>query len=47
MHEATLKHPESKLGPDHPSTLLSRSNLAVAYRSPAAPPRRSRCMRRR
>ena len=31
MHEATLKLQESKLGPDHPDTLTSRNNLAVAY----------------
>ncbi len=31
MHEATLKQRESKLGPDHPDTLTSRNNLAVAY----------------
>ena len=45
--EATLKARETKLGPDHPDTLISRNNLAVAYRSPAGPPRRSRCTRRR
>ena len=33
MHEATLKLQESKLGPDHPDTLTSRNNLAVAYRA--------------
>ena len=32
MHEATLKQRESKLGPDHPDTLVSRNNLAAAYR---------------
>jgi tetratricopeptide (TPR) repeat protein len=31
MHEATLKFMESKLGPDHPSTLTTRNNLAQAY----------------
>ena len=34
LHEATLKLRESKLGPDHPDTLQSRNNLAIAY-SPA------------
>ena len=29
---------EAKLGPDHPDTLISRNNLAEAYRTPAAPP---------
>jgi tetratricopeptide (TPR) repeat protein len=32
MHEANLRQMESKLGPDHPSTLASRSHLAAAYR---------------
>ncbi len=31
LHEATLKARETKLGPDHPHTLNSRSNLARAY----------------
>ena len=31
LHEETLKLRESKLGPDHPDTLDSRNNLAVAY----------------
>src|SRR5262249_62126149 len=31
MHESTLKLMESKLGPDHPNTLVSRNNLASAY----------------
>jgi tetratricopeptide (TPR) repeat protein len=29
--EATLRARESKLGPDHPDTLVSRNNLAMAY----------------
>ena len=33
LHEATLRLIESKLGPDHPDTLTSRNNLAVAYQS--------------
>ena len=33
MHEETLKLRESKLGPDHPDTLTSRNNLALAYRT--------------
>ncbi len=49
MHEATLKSLESKLGPDHPDTLISRNNLAAAYatsrphgrRDPACTKRRS------
>ena len=38
LHEATLKLREAKLGPDHPDTLASRNNLAIAYhgRRPAA-----------
>ena len=35
LHEATLKLCESKLGPDHPDTLMSRNDLAVDYWSPA------------
>ena len=31
MHQVTLKLRESKLGPDHPDTLISRNNLAAAY----------------
>ena len=31
--EATLKRQESKLGPDHPDTLISRTNLAIAYQA--------------
>ncbi len=34
--EATLKLRESKLGPDHPDTLTSRNNLALAYELPPA-----------
>ena len=33
MHEGTLTLKMSKLGPDHPSTLSSRINLAEAYES--------------
>jgi eukaryotic-like serine/threonine-protein kinase len=33
LHEANLKQIESKLGPAHPNTLTSRSNLALAYRA--------------
>ena len=32
MHEQNLAARERVLGPDHPDTLLSRNNLAVAYR---------------
>ena len=32
MHEQTLAARERTLGPDHPSTLQSRNNLAIAYR---------------
>jgi hypothetical protein len=31
MHEANLRQMESKLGPDHPSTLNSRGHLAAVY----------------
>ena len=31
MHEETLRLRMAKLGPDHPGTLTSRNNLAVAY----------------
>ena len=31
MHEQTLAARERVLGPDHPDTLTSRNNLAVAY----------------
>ena len=31
MYEETLKQRISKLGPDHPRTLVSRHNLAMAY----------------
>jgi tetratricopeptide (TPR) repeat protein len=31
LHAATLRLSESKRGPDHPHTLTSRSNLAIAY----------------
>jgi hypothetical protein len=33
IHEATLKVCERALGPEHPDTLTSRSNLARAYRA--------------
>ena len=33
MHEQTLADHERVLGPDHPDTLLSRNNLALAYRA--------------
>ena len=33
MHEETLARRESTLGPDHPSTLTSRLNLAEVYGS--------------
>jgi hypothetical protein len=32
LHERTLADYERILGPDHPSTLTSRNNLAAAYR---------------
>ena len=32
MYEQTLADRERVLGPDHPDTLTSRNNLAVAYR---------------
>ena len=31
LFEETLKLKKAKLGPDHPSTLLSMNNLAIAY----------------
>ena len=31
MHEQTLAARERVLGPDHPNTLHSRNNLAIAY----------------
>ena len=31
MHEQTLAARERVLGPDHPDTLHSRNNLAIAY----------------
>ena len=39
LHEETLKLRESKLGPDHPDTLISRRNLAngLPRRRPARP----------
>ena len=33
MHEQTLAARERLLGPDHPDTLQSRNNLAIAYRA--------------
>ncbi|SDN88753.1 tetratricopeptide repeat protein, partial [Lentzea jiangxiensis] len=33
LYEATLTDRERVLGPDHPSTLMSRNNLAYAYQS--------------
>ena len=33
MHEQALAARERVLGPDHPSTLTSRHNLALAYRA--------------
>ena len=33
MYEQTLADRERVLGPDHPDTLLSRNNLALAYRA--------------
>ena len=38
---------ETKLGPDHPDTLISRINLADAYRDRRPDPRRSPWTRRR
>ena len=32
MHEQTLTDRERVLGPDHPDTLITRNNLATAYR---------------
>ena len=32
LYEATLEAAEARLGPDHPDTLVSRNNLAVAWR---------------
>ena len=31
LHQETLKIREQVLGPEHPSTLTSRNNLALAY----------------
>ena len=31
MYEKTLRLRESRLGPDHPDTFISRTNLALAY----------------
>ena len=48
LHEATLKLLESKLGPDHPDTLIQPQQPRDGLRSlPAASPTRSRCTRRR
>ena len=47
LHTKARAVREAALGPDHPDTLASRNNLAIAYRSPAGWPRRSRCTRRR
>jgi hypothetical protein len=33
LHEQTLTARERVLGPDHPDTLTSRNNLAVAYQA--------------
>ena len=33
LHEQTLADRERVLGPDHPDTLASRNNLAVAYQA--------------
>ena len=33
LYERTLADTERVLGPDHPDTLVSRNNLAYAYRS--------------
>ena len=33
LHERTLADQERILGPDHPSTMTSRNNLAFAYRA--------------
>ncbi len=32
LHEETLKRQKATLGPDHPNTLISMNNLALAYR---------------
>ena len=34
--EETLKRRQAKLGPDHPVTLTSMNNLALAYGPPAS-----------
>ena len=39
--ERLLADQEQARGPDHPDTLTSRNNLALAYRARTAPPRRS------
>ena len=44
--EALLADRERVLGPDHPDTLTTRNNLAIAYQARAGPPRRSRCIER-
>ena len=33
MHEQTLADRERVLGTDHPDTLTTRNNLAIAYRT--------------
>ena len=45
--EETLKLQKAKLGPDHPDTLTSLNNLAVAYQTPGSWTRPCRCSRRR
>jgi Tetratricopeptide repeat len=41
LHEQVLAACERVLGPDHPDTLHSRHNLALAYQAAAARMRRS------
>ena len=43
MHEQNLADRERVLGADHPDTLRTRNNLAVAYQEAAGPPKRSPC----
>ena len=47
MFESTLKLMESQLGPDHPTTLRSRTNLASAYLSAGRTADAINCTRRR
>ena len=47
LHEETLALRKARLGPDHPDTLASMSNLAISYEDLGRPPRPSSSARRR